>query len=157
MQDEVQAGAAVDMGSAGSSHSTVSACSPTQAAAAAQPTAFAAAYTTDRHSSSSGSGSQSEGHADEASLHLNDTTPCHDSDNEVLAAAASSCSSLDAATCSICMDCTAGLSVSRCSHSLCLQCAYQLCFKAKGLPLCPFCRQPIDGFDACTPVAAPGS
>jgi hypothetical protein len=64
------------------------------------------------------------------------------------AAAAGSCSSLDATTCAICMDCTAGVSVSRCSHSLCLRCAYQLCYKAKGLPLCPFCRQPIDGFDA---------
>jgi hypothetical protein len=69
--------------------------------------------------------------------------------------AASLCSSLNATTCAICMDCTAGVSVSRCSHSLCLQCAYQLCYKAKGLPLCPFCRQPIDGFDVAT-VVAPG-
>lgn len=74
------------------------------------------------------------------------------SDSET-AAAAGSCSSLDATTCAICMDCTAGVSVNRCSHSLCLRCAYQLCYKAKGLPLCPFCRQPIDGFDAAAPAA----
>jgi hypothetical protein len=55
-------------------------------------------------------------------------------------------SSLDSATCAICMDSLAGLSVSSCSHCLCLQCAFQLCCKAKGLPLCPFCRQPIAGF-----------
>lgn len=86
-----------------------------------------------------------------------DELGCEDSDSEQMAGAASSCSSLDATTCAICMDCTAGVSVSRCSHSLCLQCAYQLCYKAKGLPLCPFCRQPIDGFDAAAVPAADAS
>lgn len=58
------------------------------------------------------------------------------------------CSSLDAGTCAICMDSVAGLSVSGCCHTLCLQCAYKLCCKAKGVPLCPFCRQSIGGFDS---------
>lgn len=58
------------------------------------------------------------------------------------------CSSLDETTCAICMDSTAGVAVTRCAHSLCMQCAYQLCSAAKGLPLCPFCRSPIDAFEA---------
>jgi hypothetical protein len=60
---------------------------------------------------------------------------------------------LGGSTCAICMDGRAALSVSSCSHSLCLQCAYKLCCKARGVPLCPFCRQPIGGFAAAADAA----
>jgi hypothetical protein len=52
------------------------------------------------------------------------------------------------------MDGRAALAVSSCSHSLCLQCAFKLCCKAKAVPLCPFCRQPIGGFAAAADAAA---
>lgn len=55
---------------------------------------------------------------------------------------------LDALTCAICMDSLIGIRVSNCSHGMCLRCAFQLCSKGRGTPLCPFCRQPISAFDA---------
>eukprot|EP00879_Flechtneria_rotunda_P007170 GHRR01007525.1.p1 GENE.GHRR01007525.1~~GHRR01007525.1.p1 ORF type:complete len:305 (+),score=90.17 GHRR01007525.1:868-1782(+) len=71
-----------------------------------------------------------------------------DGDNDVFNSATthSFISSFDG-TCAICMDGEAALAVSSCSHQLCLHCAYQLCCKSKAVPLCPFCRQPISGFE----------
>lgn len=55
---------------------------------------------------------------------------------------------VDSHTCAICMDRLVGIRVSSCSHTMCLLCAFQLCSKGRSAPLCPFCRQPISGFDA---------
>jgi hypothetical protein len=63
-------------------------------------------------------------------------------------------SDLDASTCAICMDADVAIRVASCSHGMCLRCAFQLCSKGRAAPLCPFCRQPIAGFDADDAAAA---
>ncbi len=50
--------------------------------------------------------------------------------------------------CFICMDSALEVSISSCQHSLCRQCAYQLCARGLAAPLCPFCRGTIQHFDA---------
>lgn len=53
----------------------------------------------------------------------------------------------DARTCAICMDRWVGISLG-CGHQMCVPCAFQLCGKVRAAPLCPFCRDPIAGFEA---------
>lgn len=48
--------------------------------------------------------------------------------------------------CSICMDRQVGVRMASCEHTICLQCAYQVCAKGRTRPLCPYCRQEISGF-----------
>ena len=50
--------------------------------------------------------------------------------------------------CFICMDAALEVSISTCQHSLCRQCAYQLCARGLAPPLCPFCRGTIQRFEA---------
>ncbi len=46
----------------------------------------------------------------------------------------------DAGVCAICMDLPVGVTVTPCSHGVCVQCALQLTVKGRELPSCPFCR-----------------
>ncbi|KFM25459.1 hypothetical protein F751_0486 [Auxenochlorella protothecoides] len=50
--------------------------------------------------------------------------------------------------CQICMDAGVSVAVAGCGHELCFGCARQLCSAREHLvPACPFCRQPIEGFE----------
>ena len=57
--------------------------------------------------------------------------------------------------CSICMDAALEVSISICRHGLCRQCAYQLCARGLAAPLCPFCRGPIQRFEAMPRLQPP--
>ncbi|KAK2078651.1 hypothetical protein QBZ16_003491 [Prototheca wickerhamii] len=62
----------------------------------------------------------------------------------------SSCEGADAApeSCPICMDAAVRVAVGGCGHGLCFGCARQLCrAREHTVPACPFCRQPIEGFE----------
>eukprot|EP00208_Stichococcus_sp_RCC1054_P006605 CAMPEP_0206136432 /NCGR_PEP_ID=MMETSP1473-20131121/1666_1 /ASSEMBLY_ACC=CAM_ASM_001109 /TAXON_ID=1461547 /ORGANISM="Stichococcus sp, Strain RCC1054" /LENGTH=747 /DNA_ID=CAMNT_0053528967 /DNA_START=387 /DNA_END=2630 /DNA_ORIENTATION=- len=50
--------------------------------------------------------------------------------------------------CAICMDSALQVSIAGCGHGLCLHCAYRLCTRGLATPACPFCRAPIDIFQA---------
>jgi len=62
---------------------------------------------------------------------------------------------LTSAVCHICMDHSVRVQVLGCQHDLCFQCARRLINTPDhAVPQCPFCRQPINGFAACTPTCA---
>ena len=48
--------------------------------------------------------------------------------------------------CGICLEAELDVSVNGCGHRLCIDCAIRLCEVNKKPPLCPFCRNFIEGF-----------
>ena len=52
--------------------------------------------------------------------------------------------------CKICYDRSVEFHVAGCLHPVCYKCAKLICRRgARDVPLCPFCRQGIDGFNRC--------
>jgi hypothetical protein len=76
------------------------------------------------------------------------------------AAAASGSAAAEEATCPVCLDLPAGISLAPCAHRACLDCcgrlaSYTHASGSFGLPLqsplCPLCRAQIEGFQLATP------
>ena len=48
--------------------------------------------------------------------------------------------------CGICLEAELDVALNGCRHRLCIDCAIRLCEVNKKPPLCPFCRNFIEGF-----------
>lgn len=89
--------------------------------------------------------------------HGDDPAPLahHHSPATASRASLSSCEGADATpeSCPICMDAAVRVAVGGCGHGLCFGCARQLCrAREHTVPACPFCRQPIEGFELRSPA-----